>query len=49
MPLTRITLFRLFWPEAMVTDDRGAFKSFANNSMQAWFALPSTGELLWKP
>jgi hypothetical protein len=27
----------------MVTEDRGTFKSFAKNSMQASLALPSTG------
>ena len=27
----------------MVTEDRGTFKSFAKNSMQAAFARPSTG------
>ena len=38
-----ITLFRLLWPAAIVTDERGTFKSFAKKSMQASFALPSTG------
>jgi len=38
-----MTLFRLVWPDAMVTEDRGTFKSLAKNSMQASFALPSTG------
>src|SRR5712692_3897115 len=42
-PATRITLFRLVWPAAIVTDERGTFKSFAKNSMQASLALPSTG------
>ena len=42
-PATRMTLFRLLWPEAMVTEDRGTFKSFAKNSMQASLARPSTG------
>ena len=39
----RITLFRLVWPDAMVTEDRGTFKVFARNSTQASFARPSTG------
>jgi hypothetical protein len=43
MPATRIVLLRLLWPEAMVTEDRGTFKSFAKNSMQASFARPSVG------
>jgi len=34
-----MTLFLLAWPEAMVTEDRGTFKSFAKNSMQAALAL----------
>src|SRR5258708_28899924 len=42
-PETRITLIRLVWPAAIVTEERGRFKSFAKNSMQASFALPSTG------
>src|SRR5712692_2983609 len=42
-PATRITLFRLVWPAAIVTDERGTFKSFAKNSIQAWLALPSIG------
>jgi hypothetical protein len=42
-PETRIIFLRLFWPEAMVTEDRGTFKSFAKNSMQAALALPSIG------
>src|ERR1700690_915180 len=42
-PATRITLFRLLWPAAIVTEERGTFKSSAKNSMQAWLALPSTG------
>src|SRR6266446_8356719 len=42
-PATRITLFRLLWPAAIVTDERGTFKSFAKKSMQASLALPSTG------
>ncbi len=42
-PTTRITLLRLVWPEAMVTEDRGSFKSFAKNAMQASLALPSSG------
>src|SRR5579864_8308299 len=36
-------LLRLVWPDAMVTEDRGTFKSFAKNSMQASLARPSTG------
>jgi hypothetical protein len=39
----QITFWRLVWPEAMVTEDRGCFKSFAKNSMQALLARPSTG------
>src|SRR6202521_3774763 len=42
-PKTRITLFRLVWPAAIVTEERGRFKSFAKNSMPAALALPSTG------
>src|ERR1700691_19049 len=38
-----MTLLRLLRPEAMVTEDRGTFKSFAKNSMQAVLARPSTG------
>ena len=45
-PATRITLFRLAWPEAMVTEDRGTFKSLAKNSMQASLARPSAGALV---
>src|SRR5215468_4682613 len=42
-PVTQITLFRLVWPDAMVTEERGTFKSFAKNSTQALFARPSIG------
>jgi len=42
-PATRITFWRLLWPEAMVTEERGTFKSFAKNSTQASLARPSTG------
>src|ERR1019366_2720568 len=42
-PATRITLFRLVWPAAIVTEERGTFKRFAKNSMQASLALPSAG------
>ena len=42
-PDTRITFRRLLWPEAMVTEERGTFKSFTKNMMQASFALPSIG------
>jgi hypothetical protein len=42
-PATRMTLFRLVWPEAMVTEDRGTFKNLAKNSMQTALARPSTG------
>src|ERR1700728_736204 len=45
-PATRITLFRLVWPEAMVTEDRGTFKSLAKNSMQASLARPSAAALV---
>src|SRR5436305_15234781 len=44
-PATRMSLFRLDWPEAMVTEDRGTFKSLAKNTMQAWLARPSAGGL----
>src|ERR1700687_4055626 len=40
---TRMTLFLLLWPEAMVTEDRGTFKSLAKNSMHASLARPSMG------
>ncbi len=43
IPLTRITLFRLLSPAAIVTDECGTFKTSARNSMQAWLARPSTG------
>ncbi|MDQ1389290.1 MAG: hypothetical protein QOF56_2744 [Acidobacteriaceae bacterium] len=43
IPTTRITFLRLLWPDAIVTEDRGTFKSFAKNSMQASLALPSMG------
>jgi hypothetical protein len=43
MPATRTTLFRLVSPAAIVTEERGRFKSFAKKSMQAALALPSTG------
>src|SRR5580704_17740822 len=42
-PATRMTLFRLVSPDAMVTEERGTSKSFAKNSMQASLARPSTG------
>jgi len=42
-PTTRMIFARLLSPEAMVTEDRGSFKSFAKNSMQASLARPSTG------
>jgi hypothetical protein len=42
-PTTRMTFVRLVSPEAMVTEDRGTFKSFAKNSMHAALALPSIG------
>jgi len=38
-----MTFWRLFWPEAMVTEERETFKRSAKNSMQAWLARPSTG------
>ena len=34
-PATRITFLRLLRPDAMVTEERGTFKRFARNSMQA--------------
>jgi len=43
LPETRITFWRLVWPEAMVTEQRGTFKRFAKNSMQASLARPSKG------
>jgi hypothetical protein len=43
MPAIRIALLRLLWPAAIVTEERGTFKSFAKKSMQASLALPSTG------
>lgn len=42
-PDTRITFRRPFWPDAMVTEERGTFKRFAKNSMQASLAHPSMG------
>lgn len=42
-PVTRITFLRLVSPDAMVTEERGTSKRFAKNSMQALFALPSSG------
>src|SRR5581483_11472287 len=43
IPTTRITLFRLRLPADIVTDERGTFKRWAKNRMQASLALPSTG------
>jgi len=43
MPLTRISLFRLVSPAAIVTDERGTFKNSARNAMQASLARPSSG------
>jgi len=40
-PKTRMILFRLFWPAAILIEDRGTFKTFAKNSIQASFARPS--------
>ena len=42
MPLTRINFRRRFWPDAMVKEEWGAFKSFARNSAQAnaWNLAP---------
>src|ERR1700722_17408667 len=42
-PATRITLFRLVSPDAIVMEERGTSKRFAKNSMQAPFARPSVG------
>src|SRR5439155_21791901 len=42
-PTTRITFLRLLWPDAMVTEERGSFKSLARNSTQASLARPSIG------
>jgi len=36
-------LLRLFWPAAILTEERGTFKRFAKKSMQAWLAFPATG------
>ena len=41
-PTIRITFLRLFWPDAMVTEERATFKRFARNSTQASLARPST-------
>src|ERR1700727_2956000 len=43
-PTARITLFRLVSPAAIVTEERGRFKSFAKRSIQAALALPLVGE-----
>ncbi len=40
-PATRITFLRLLWPDVMVIEERGRFKRFARNSMQASLAWPS--------
>src|SRR5207249_8011655 len=40
-PATRMTFLRLVWPDAMVTEERGTFKRFARNSIQARLARPS--------
>jgi hypothetical protein len=41
------TILLLQWPDAMVTEECGTFKSLAKNSMQAWLgaglARPSRG------
>ena len=42
-PATRITLLRLLCPAAIVTDERGTFKSSAKNATHASFARPSIG------
>jgi hypothetical protein len=42
-PTTRITFLRLLRPDAMVMEERGSFKRFARNSMQASLARPSAG------
>jgi hypothetical protein len=42
-PTTRTILFRLFWPEVIVMEDRGTFKSSARNATHASFARPSIG------
>jgi len=43
IPTTRITLFRLVCPAAIMTADRGTRKISEKNSTQAAFAFPSTG------
>ena len=42
-PSTRIVFLELLLPEAMVMEERGTFKKFAKNSMQARLAFPSIG------
>src|ERR1700674_409331 len=42
-PATLITFVRLLAPDAMVTEERGTFKSFARKSVQASLARPPTG------
>ena len=43
IPTTRITLFRLVCPAAIMTADRGTRRTSEKNSMHASFAFPSTG------
>jgi len=41
--MIRITFLRLFWPDAILTEEHCTFKRSAMNSMQAWLARPSIG------
>ena len=43
IPTTRMTLFRLVSPAAIITADRGTRSTSEKNSTQAAFAFPSTG------
>ena len=43
IPTTRTTLFRLVWPVAIITAERGTRKISEKNSTHAAFAFPSTG------
>ena len=42
MPAKQMTLFRLWWPETMLTDERGTSNTSARNRMQASLARLST-------
>ena len=43
IPTTRIILFRLVWPAAIITADRGTRRSSERKTTHAAFAFPSTG------